>query len=60
LVTGTSEKASSPAALMAGGGGWLGRVRKKERGVYRPGGVPRLLLGSCMAYRSKGMGMRWW
>jgi hypothetical protein len=37
---------------MAGVGGWLERARKKEREVYRPRGVPRRLLGSCMAYRS--------
>jgi hypothetical protein len=48
---GASEKASSPAALMVDGGGWLGRARER-RGGYRAGGVPRRLLGSCVAYRS--------
>jgi hypothetical protein len=35
---------------MAGGDGWLGRAREKERGFYRPVGMPRRLLGSVMAY----------
>jgi hypothetical protein len=52
LVTGASKKASSPAVLMAGGSGWLGRVREKERGFYTLGGVPRRLLGSFVAYMS--------
>jgi hypothetical protein len=60
LVTGASENASSPATLMAGGGGWLGHARKKERGVYRTRGMPRQLLGSVVAYRGYTMGARRW
>jgi hypothetical protein len=52
-VTGWSRaQASSPAALMAGSGGWLGRAREKGEGdFYRPGSMPRWLLGSVVAYR---------
>jgi hypothetical protein len=41
---GASEKASSPTALMAGGGGWLGRTREKGVGVFIGPGACR---GGC-------------
>jgi hypothetical protein len=36
------------------GGSWLccSGARGKEEGFYRSGGVPRQLLGSCVAYKS--------
>jgi hypothetical protein len=39
---------------MAGSGGWLGRAWEKGEGdFYRPGSMPRRLLGSVVAYEAK-------